>query len=45
MHMLRKGQMRGMEKGDILGQVAFISALFGSVMMLRLRDEHENGLQ
>ena len=29
MHMLRKGQMRGMEKGDILGQVAFISALFG----------------
>ena len=25
----RKGQMRGMEKGDILGQVAFISALFG----------------
>jgi transposase, IS6 family len=28
-HMLRKGQMRGVEKGDILGQVAFISALFG----------------
>ena len=29
MHMIRKGQMRGVEKGDILGQVAFISALFG----------------
>ena len=29
MHMLRKGQMRGMEKGDILGQVAFLSALLG----------------
>lgn len=29
MHMIRKGQMRGMEKGDILGQVAFISSLFG----------------
>jgi transposase-like protein len=29
MHMLRKGQMRGVEKGDLLGQVAFISALFG----------------
>ena len=27
-HMRRLGQMRGMEKGDILGQVAFISALF-----------------
>ena len=28
MHMIRKGQMRGVEKGDILGQVAFISGLF-----------------
>jgi len=28
MHMLRKGQMRGVEKGDILGQVAFLSGLF-----------------
>jgi transposase, IS6 family len=29
MHMIRKGQMRGVEKGDSLGQVAFISGLFG----------------
>jgi IS6 family transposase len=29
MHMIRKGQMRGVEKGDILGQVAFIASLFG----------------
>ena len=29
MHMVRKGQMHGVEKGDILGQVAFISGLFG----------------
>jgi transposase-like protein len=27
-NMLRKGQMRGVEKGDIMGQVAFISGLF-----------------
>ncbi len=29
MNMLRKGQMRGVEKGDIMGQVAFIASLFG----------------
>jgi len=29
MHMVRKGQMRGVEKGDILGQVACIARLFG----------------
>lgn len=29
MHMVRKGQMRGVEKGDILEQVAFIARLFG----------------
>jgi transposase, IS6 family len=29
MHMVRKGQMRGVEKGDIMGQIAFISSLFG----------------
>src|SRR5207247_4656231 len=29
MHMVRKGQIRGVEKGDILGQVAFIASLFG----------------
>ena len=27
--MVRKGQMHGVEKGDILGQVAFIADLFG----------------
>ena len=27
--MVSKGQMRGVEKGDILGQVAFIASLFG----------------
>jgi IS6 family transposase len=31
MNMVRKGQMRGVEKGDILGQIAFISSLFGVV--------------
>ncbi len=29
MNMVRKGQIRGVEKGDILGQVAFIARLFG----------------
>jgi len=29
MHMLRKGQMYGVEQGDVMGQVAFISGLFG----------------
>jgi transposase, IS6 family len=29
MHMVRKGQMRGGEKGDILGQITFIAHLFG----------------
>ena len=29
MHMLRKGQVRGVSKGDISGQVAFIASLFG----------------
>ena|SRR6266516_3735251 len=29
MHMLRKGQMYGGEQGDVMGQVAFISGLFG----------------
>jgi IS6 family transposase len=29
MNMVRKGQIRGVEKGDILGQVAFIGSLFG----------------
>ena len=27
--MVRKGQMHGVETGDILGQVAFIADLFG----------------
>ncbi len=29
MHMIRKGQMQGVDKGDILSQVAFIARLFG----------------
>ncbi len=27
--MVRKGQIRGVEKGDMLGQVAFIAHVFG----------------
>jgi len=30
MNMLRKGQMHGVEKGDILGQAASIARLFGA---------------
>ncbi len=29
MHMIRKGQVRGVGKGDITGQVSFIAGLFG----------------
>jgi hypothetical protein len=29
MHMMRKGQMHGVNKGDITGQVTFIAQLFG----------------
>ena len=29
MHMLRKGQVRGVSKGDISEQVSFIASLFG----------------
>ena len=29
MHMLRKGQVRGVGKADITGQVTFIASLFG----------------
>jgi transposase, IS6 family len=29
MNMVTKGQMRGVEQGDIMGQIAFISSLFG----------------
>lgn len=29
MHMIRKGQMHGVAKGDITGQIAFIARLFG----------------
>jgi len=29
MHMIRKGQVRGVGKGDISGQVFFITSLFG----------------
>jgi hypothetical protein len=29
MNMIRKGQVRGVGKGDIKGQVSFIASLFG----------------
>jgi hypothetical protein len=29
MNIIRKGQVYGVEKGDTLGQVAFIARLFG----------------
>ena len=29
MHMIRKGQVHGVNKGDVTGQVAFIASLFG----------------
>jgi hypothetical protein len=29
MSMIRKGQIQGVEKGDILGQVEFVSKFFG----------------
>ncbi len=29
MNMIRKGQILGVEKGDILGQVEFVSQIFG----------------
>jgi IS6 family transposase len=31
MNMLRKGQMHGVEKGNITGQISFIASLFGLV--------------
>src|SRR5512135_1362088 len=31
MHMIRKGQMQGVNKGDITGQVTFLARLFGMV--------------
>ncbi len=31
MNMLRKGQMHGVEKGNIVGQISFIANLFGLV--------------
>jgi len=31
MNMIRKGQMRGVKKGDIPGQISFIASLFGVV--------------
>ncbi len=29
MNMLRKGQVQGVEKGDVRGQVALVATLFG----------------
>jgi hypothetical protein len=28
--MIRKGQMQGVAKGDVTGQIAFIASLFGA---------------
>jgi len=40
MNMVRKGQMRGVEKGDIMGQIAFIASLLGVAASV----EHEASL-
>ena len=29
MHMIRKGQIRWLEKGDVAGQIHFVSRVFG----------------
>ncbi len=29
MNMMRKGQLRGTAKGDVLGQIALVNKLFG----------------
>lgn len=29
MHMVRKGQVQGVKKGDILGQIEFVSQILG----------------
>ena len=29
MNMIRKGQISGIEKGDVLGQICFINEIFG----------------
>ncbi len=29
MNLMRKGQMQGVDKGDVVGQVALITSLFG----------------
>ena len=29
MNMIRKGQMKGAEKGDVIGQLSFINEIFG----------------
>jgi transposase, IS6 family len=29
MNMIRKGQIKGVEKGDVLGQISFIKEIFG----------------
>jgi transposase, IS6 family len=31
MNMMRKGQLQGIEKGDVRGQVALVAKLFGAV--------------
>lgn len=31
MNMIRKGQLQGVSKGDVVGQVKFIAVIFGVV--------------
>jgi transposase, IS6 family len=32
MNMIRKGQVEGVEKGDVMGQISFIHEIFGVVV-------------
>ncbi|GHO71410.1 IS6 family transposase [Ktedonobacter sp. SOSP1-52] len=31
MHMIRKGQIQGIKKGNLIGQISFIASLFGRI--------------
>jgi len=31
MHMIRKGQVKGVDRGDVMGQISFINQIFGIV--------------
>jgi IS6 family transposase len=38
MHMIRKGQVRGLPKGDVAGQILFIQETLGFESCLKLMD-------